>query len=87
MISGCAQNAPQTVAVDHGRLRCPPIAAGDGRPLAMLPLPAPEGDLTGDKLKAWVDGLGGQVRAMNKAGSRVTWQYNRCRGDAVKRAG
>lgn len=31
------------------------------------------------KAQAWIDGLGGQVRQMNKAGGRLIWQYERCR--------
>ena len=87
MMAGCAQSVPQKIAVDVAPLRCPPIAASDARRLAQAPQQPPAGDMTKSKSQVWIDGLHEQIRAMNKAGGRVIWQYNRCRGDAVKRAG
>jgi hypothetical protein len=87
MMAGCAQNAPQKVAVDLAPLRCPPIARSDARALSQAAEPAPAGDVTKATAQLWIDRLHGQIRAMNKAGERAVWQYGRCRSDAAKRAG
>jgi hypothetical protein len=78
MIAGCAQSVDKQ-AVDVAPLRCPAPAARDVAALKQTPMPPPSGDMDKAKAQAWIDGLGGQVRQMNKAGNRLIWQYERCR--------
>lgn len=77
-ILGCAQS-DSLPPLDVGALRCPPLAARDVATLAAAPMPPPPGDIDERGKRAWVDGLRGQVRAMNKAGGRLVWEYGRCR--------
>lgn len=55
--------------------------------LALRPEHPPAGDVTKASAQLWIDTLHAQIRAMSKAGSRVVWQYGRCRSDVAKRAG
>lgn len=83
-MSGCDKSGLQEAvapAADLTALRCPPVRSADARALRQVPVTPPAGAVTDAAAKAWIDGLEGQVRDMNKAGSRVLWLYGRCRDD------
>jgi len=67
------------VAVDLAPRRCPAIATTDARILGEQPLPPPSSTVTKAQAQEWIDGLGAQVRRMNRAGARVVRLYSKCR--------
>ena len=88
MMAGCALSQPEKVAVDLAVRRCPEIAAGEALILSQAPLPAPAGNVTRAAAQQWIDGLGAQIRQINRAGARVLALYHACRaGNAVGKAG
>lgn len=75
--AGCAEK-PAAIAVDLAPLRCPDLRQADVAPFARKPIPAPAGDMTASKLKAWIDGRELQLVATERAGSRVANLYLAC---------
>ena len=82
-MAGCSQseNKPGTAVVDLAPYRCPPLRSADRKLFQHGPRRAPDGPLTEARLKAWVDGLEGQIAARNAAGRRVIGEYDHCRRD------
>jgi hypothetical protein len=85
MTPGCAQKPDRIVspAIDLAPFRCPPARPADRKLFAAGPARPPQGALTTDGLKSWVDRLEVQIAARNAAGARVIGDYERCRGDAA----
>lgn len=85
MIPGCAPKPDRIVspAIDLAPYRCPPARAADRRLFAEGPARPPQGALTADGLKRWVDSLEVQIAARNAAGARVIRDYDRCRGETA----
>ena len=86
-LSGCSALSPQPSAppvADLAPRRCPEVASADLRALSQAPLPPPAGDVTKASAQQWIDGLGAQVRQMNRAGARLVALYRKCRRGEVK---
>lgn len=79
VLAGCAATPPEKIAVDLAPRRCPAIPSADLAALAQSPRPAPAGDVTKAAAQEWIDGLGAQVRQMNRAGARLVALYRACR--------